>query len=264
MGGTPQPHLFLIGLGVLVPDHITVQATRALSRCSQVYSLIREPAHLWMPQGKSGHIELIDVRNWYIEGEVRTRNYDRVAQAIFEALSPSESIGYVTYGNPMTYDSVAQNLIDLTTKAGLSVQVVPGVSSVETVLCDLRIDMAPGIQVVDASWFVACRIRPRTDVPLLLIQVSSFGSLRTHYSKNRDGGSLRELVRYCSEVYPPDFLVSLVRTGGNDGRSAQIRQVPLSMLVDTTGDELSGASLYIPSSQKMPADLDVLARMENI
>jgi uncharacterized protein YabN with tetrapyrrole methylase and pyrophosphatase domain len=262
MRGASQPHLFLIGLGVMVPDHVTLQATRAMARCSQIYSLIQESPHLWMPPHKGRHIEVIDVRNWYVEGEVRIRNYNNVAQTIFRAVSPSESVGYVTYGNPMAYDSVAQNLVQLTIDAGLSVQVVPGVSSIDTVLCDLRLDMAPGIQVFDASWFVAFRIRPRIDVSLLLVQVGAFGSLRTHYTERRDGSSLQGLVRYCCELYPPTLSVALVRSSGDEGRLAQIRHVPLSKLVEVTGDELAGASLYIPPSQKELPELDPLARME--
>jgi uncharacterized protein YabN with tetrapyrrole methylase and pyrophosphatase domain len=263
-GASQQPELFLIGLGVTVPDHITFQATRAMLHCSQIYSLIQESSHLWIPPGHTQKVEIVDVRSWYIEGELRTRNYDRVAETIFKAVSRGKSIGYVTYGNPMAYDSVAQNLAHLASAAGLSIQVVPGVSSLDTVLCDLRLDMAPAIQVFDASWFVAYRIQPQVDIPLLLMQVGAFGSFRTHYSKLQDGSSLQDLVRYCCEVYPSTFPVSLVRSSAGNGVPAQVRQVSLARLIDVTADDLSGASLYIPTLRKGFPEQDLLARMQQI
>lgn len=262
MHTTSQPDLFLIGLGVMIPDHITRQATRAMSRCSQVYSIVQESPRLWLPPEKLGQIEVLNVLDWYVEDSPRKHNYDRVAATIFKALGNGKSVGYVTYGNPMAYDRVAQNLVRLSKEGGFSVQIAPGISSFDTILCDLGIDMAPGIQVFDASWFVACHIEARVDVPVLLMQVGAFGSFRTHYTKRQDGSSLRELVQYCSKLYPTSHPVSLVRSSADFKQRANVRQINLSSLCDVTADDLSGASLYIPASQKVLPDEDIAARME--
>jgi hypothetical protein len=263
MNARLQPELYLIGLGVMIPEHVTAQAIRALSRCSQIYTLIRESPHLWIPADKLGQIEIIDVLNWYVEGEVRTHNYDYVARKIYSALSPGKNVGYVTYGNPMAYDSVAQNLISLCEAAGLRAHIVPGISSLETVLCDLRRDIAPGIQVYDASWLVACEIQPRVDVPLLLVQIDTFGSFRTHYNSLREGDSLKELVQHCCRFYPTQHSVYLVRSRGDETRPAHIMDVRLSQLCDVTGEELRGTSLYFPASHPgQHLRKKILARME--
>src|SRR5882762_1614603 len=111
MRPTSQPQLLLIGLGVMIPDHITLQATRALSRCTHLYSIVQEPPRSWLPSDRAGQIEVVNVLNWYSEGRLRTENYDRVAESILKTVSNGRTIGYVTYGNPMAYDRVAQNLV---------------------------------------------------------------------------------------------------------------------------------------------------------
>src|SRR5262249_46008258 len=150
----------------------------------------------------------------------------------------SRPIGYVTYGNPMSYDRVAQNLLEYAKDVGFSTQIIPGISSLDSVLCDLGIDMAPAIQIFEASWLLACHIPLNIRVPVLLMQMGAFGSLRTHYTKRTNGSSLNELVEYLRLFYPPFHRVSLVRSSGQDGRPSLISQIELEHLCEVSADEL--------------------------
>jgi precorrin-2 methylase len=259
-----QPDLFLIGLGVMIPGHITVQATQAISRCDLLYSILQEAPRLWIPADRLGQTEVVNALEWYAEGNLRSQNYEQVARKILKAVGRGRSVGYVTYGNPMAYDRVAQNLVNYAKEAGFGVQVVPGISSLDTVFCDLQVDMAPGIQVFEASWLVACEIKPRVDVPVLLLQVGAFGSLRTHYTKRQDGSSLTELVEYLCKIYPKSHVVSLVRSTGDENQATSVRHVGLGSLCEVTADQLSGASLYIPPSEKALPKQEILARMSEV
>lgn len=262
MSSVAHTHLYLIGLGVMIPEHITQEATRAMSRCALLYSIVQERADVWLPPNSRGTIEVVNaLTKWYVEGSLRDENYERAALGIIESLSGERSIGYVTYGNPMTYDRVAQNLLEYCEERDLNAQIIPGISSFDTILCDLRRDMAPGIQLYEASWMVACQVQPRSDVPLLLMQVGAFGSLRAHYTKRKDGKSLTELVDWLSEVYPSSHEVILTRSTGHLDQAASICQVPLGQLVNVSADDLSGASLYIPALRKALPDQDILRRM---
>jgi uncharacterized protein YabN with tetrapyrrole methylase and pyrophosphatase domain len=256
-----QPDLFIIGLGVAIPSHITVQATRAMSRCARLYSIVQDPRRLWLPPENSG-IKVINALEMYVEGSIRIQNYERVARTIVAALDHARPLGYVTYGNPMAYDRVAQNLVHYAKQQGFAVQVVPGVSSLDTVLCDLNVDMAPAIQVFEASWLFACQIQPHVSIPALLMQVGAFGSLRTHYTQRQDGSSLRELMDYLCRFYPGSHPVSLVRSSGQEDRPAHIRRVSLASLCEVTADDLSGASLYIPALEKAKPQSEIISKME--
>jgi uncharacterized protein YabN with tetrapyrrole methylase and pyrophosphatase domain len=260
-GITSQPDLFIIGLGVAIPGHITVEATQAMSRCARLYSIVQEPPRLWLPPENSG-IEVINALEMYVEGSIRIQNYERVARTIVAALGGTRPLGYVTYGNPMAYDRVAQNLLEYAKESGFAVHVVPGISSFDTVLCDLNVDMAPAIQVFEASWLFACQIKPNVNIPALLMQVGAFGSLRTHYTQRQDGSSLRELVQYLCRFYPRSHPISLVCSSGQEGRPAKIRRVSLDDLCKVTADDLSGASLYIPAREKATPNAEIIGTME--
>jgi len=256
-----QPQLLLIGLGVMIPDHITLQAARALSRCTHLYSIVQEPTRSWLPSDRVGKIEVVNVLPWYSEGSLRTENYDRVTDSILKTVSNSRTIGYVTYGNPMAYDRVAQNLVNYAKKSGLQIEIVPGISSIDTIFCDLQVDMAPGIQVYEASWLVACQILPSIHFPLVLLQVGTFGSLRTHYATRQDGNSLSELVEYLGKLYPLTHETSLVRSTGQEDRPGRVRNLALGHLCAATAEDLSGASLYIPALEGPSLNERIVNRM---
>ena len=256
-----QPKLFLIGLGIVVPGHVTFQASHAMSQCAEIYSIVQEPAQLWLPPGAFGKIKVVNVLEWYVENKIRTQNYENVARSILKAVVPNRNIGYVTYGNPMAYDRVAQNLVEYSREGKFTVQVIPGISSIDTVLCDLGFDIAPAIQVFEASWLVACKIHPRVDMPVLLMQVGAFGSLRTHYSKRHDGSSLTDLIKHLSPFYPSSHLTYLVRSTTREDQRAGVCEVTLSNLCRVTAEQLSGASLYIPPVTNTEPDAAILALM---
>jgi uncharacterized protein YabN with tetrapyrrole methylase and pyrophosphatase domain len=257
-----QPELFIIGLGVSIPEHVTIQAARALAKCIKVYSIVQEPPSLWLPPDCLEKIEVVNALELYEEGNLRTDNYQHVARAIVGALCKGKSLGYVTYGSPMAYDRVAQNLIEYAAESRFRFQIVPGISSLDTVLCDLHVDMAPAIQVVEASWLFACQIQLHIGIPVLLVQVGAFGSLRTHYRKRSDGASLAELIEYLYNFYPRSHPVSLIRSTGQEGEPARIRHVALERLSAVTADDLSGASLYIPALTQLRPHKALISKME--
>ncbi len=186
-----EPRLFIIGLGVKIPDHITRQASATIERCDRIFTIVQEPPGRWMPPECRMKIPVTNTFNMYVEGAMRSENYQRVAETIFGALQTSKTVGYVTYGNPMAYDSVSQALAKAAQGAVIPFEIIPGISSVDTILCDLALDMAPGIQVHEASWLVAAQIKLDPSNAVILLQLGTFGSLRTHY-RDENAGPLNE------------------------------------------------------------------------
>jgi uncharacterized protein YabN with tetrapyrrole methylase and pyrophosphatase domain len=262
MTGEIQLRLYLIGLGVKIPDHTTMEATRAMSNCTRIYSIVQEPSSLWLPSKTPHAIEVVNALSMYTEGALRTQNYDRVASVIFQALKETSTVGYVTYGNPLAYDSVAQNLVWRAQQTGVGFKIIPGISSIDTLVCDLGLDMAPGIQVYEASWLVGAQIRLTVSIAAILLQIGTFGSLRTHYRTRRPAESLADLVSYLGSFYPPSHKVFLVQSSNRDKQSARIRQVSLEDLCNVMVEDFLGASMYIPSLGTSRLDQEIISRME--
>lgn len=258
------PKIVIVGLGLIIPDHVTPQAQKILSTCTKIYTIIQEPTILWLPSNPKANRTVVNLLHLYKEGIPRTENYDAAAKIILESCSPRDIVGYVTYGNPAAYDSVAQTLLRAAPQKKIAVELVPGISSLDTILCDLQIDMAPALQVYEASWMLVTKIEPRPGIQVILLQMGSFGSFRTHYSKRRDGSSLADLVSYLVKFYPPTHPVTLVRSTCNIAQPARTRILPLQHLEQATAEDLSGASLWIPAIHTPEAEPALVSRMEEV
>ena len=162
----------------------------------------------------------------------------------------------------MAYDSVAQNLIRHAQQTSVAFKVIPGISSVDTLLCDLGMDMAPGIQVYEASWLVGAQIRLTVSIPAILLQIGTFGSLRAHYRSPRPKESLADLVSYLASSYPLSHKVFLVQSSNRDKQSARILKVSLDDLCNLMEEGFLGASMYVPSIAPSSLDQEMIARME--
>jgi hypothetical protein len=197
----------------------------------------------------------------YSEGALRIDNYERVASSIFDSLLEIRPVGYVTYGNPLAYDSVAQMLVSRATEAGLPLRVVPGISSVDTLLCDLGRDMAPGIQIYEASWLVAARIPLQTDIAVVLLQLGAFGSLRTRYRQPPSPAELEGLVSYLSMFYPLSHLIFVVQSAGAADSPGAVRPVNLGSLCNLRTEDIQNASMYIPALRASQLDAAMIESM---
>jgi len=257
---TQDTRLYVIGLGIKIPDHTTVEALRIMSKCTRIYSIVQESPQLWLPPGRTSEVPVVNVLGMYAEGAVRTENYDRVASAIFKALTETQTVGYVTYGNPLAYDSVAQNLIRQAQRSGTRIEIVAGISSIDTLLCDLGVDMAPGIQIYEASWLVASRVRLNVAAAAILLQLGTFGSFRAHYRDWRSAGSLEELRSYLMGSYPSSHKVTLVQSS-NQLQPARITEVILEKLCQVGAEDFMGASMYVPAIEIVRLDENTVMRM---
>ena len=256
---TDSPRLYIVGLGVRVPDHTTMEAAAAFARCDHIYTIVQQPPSMWLPRDAQ-RVSVTNLLEMYVEGALRNENYDRVSRRIFDALESHRTIAYVTYGNPVVYDSVTHRLIRLATDAGVAARIIPCVSSIDTLLCDLEVDMAPGLQVYEASWMVAAEVTLNVSTAVILVQLGTFGSLRAHYRQRPTARSLVPLSEYLQAFYPPSHLVALVCSGSPQG-GAKLRRVALSDLPNVGDAELLGGSLYIPALASAGPKPEILSRM---
>jgi len=254
--------LYIIGLGVSLPEHLTKQAIDTMASCCKLFSIVQEPLLPWLPLEKRGNIEVINLLDFYVDGSIRMENYNRAADMVLEAKGDGRPVAYVTYGNPMFYDSVAQLIARKAAASGRSVRVLPGISSLDSIVCDIQVDMAPGIQIYEASWLMAFQILPRVDTHVILVQVGSVGSYRAHYGQRLDGRTLTGLIDHLTMVYPKEHRVSLVRSTASGEHPEKISSFTLERLCDATAEELSGASLYIPAFKQPTPNPEMLTELE--
>jgi uncharacterized protein YabN with tetrapyrrole methylase and pyrophosphatase domain len=254
----PNERLYIIGLGIKIPGHTTAEAAQAMGRCNRLYSIVQEPPRVWLP---SAGIEVVNLLSMYAEGALRIDNYERAAARILGALQDVSTVGYVTYGSPLAYDSVAQHLVFAAKAAGIPFEVISGISSIDTLLCDLGLDMAPGIQIYEASWLVTHRAVLNLSIPVVLVQMREFGSFRTHYRERRPASALQDLVNYLCSFYPATHEGYMVQSS-NQQFPSLVRPVPLGRLCELEERDFL-PSFYIPILQRTQPDTVAVEKMKS-
>ncbi len=143
-------HILVIGIGAGDPDHLTLQAVRALGRADVFFILdkneerqdmIRLRRQILTEHGRPGHrvVEVPDAERdrtapayeAAVDGW-RSRRADLVERLIAERLGPDETGAFLVWGDPSLYDSVIAVVEEVLSRGGSSFdyEVIPGISSV--------------------------------------------------------------------------------------------------------------------------------------
>jgi uncharacterized protein YabN with tetrapyrrole methylase and pyrophosphatase domain len=151
-----EPDIYVLGAGVRVPGHLTLETLDILGRCQEIYTILAPPLDKCIP------VELVpQLRSlWplYESGRPRREIYDLEVATVLDAAAQKRPVAYLAPGNPVVFDSVSQGVIKEGTERGLHVCVIPGISSIDTILVDLNYDVVGGLQIFDASSLVGFRI----------------------------------------------------------------------------------------------------------
>lgn len=144
--------LFAIGIGTGSPEHITVQAIRALSRASVIFvldkgeekaelrELRRELCERYVHGGAYRIVELADsprdpsVASYEARvAEWHARRVELFERAIMSELDADGTGAILVWGDPSLYDSTLRILEQLKqrAKAPLEYEVIPGISSLQ-------------------------------------------------------------------------------------------------------------------------------------
>jgi uncharacterized protein YabN with tetrapyrrole methylase and pyrophosphatase domain len=265
--------LLIVGAGLIIPDQFTIEGLEALCSSKVVFS-VYHPKELveatieWYcekTRSENSRTQVISADEFYYQDRVRESNYEIVANKIIESIEKyGTPICYLTQGNPFNFDKVSSLLIQIAQKKNYSFEVISGVSSIDTIMTDLRKDVAPGLQIFEASCFVGQEIRPDIRFSCLLLQISSFG---TNFStKNRmfDKNNLWKLREYLSSFYPKSHEVSLVRSKTNPDILGKMLSIELENLDKIDISELLGSSLFIPPLTNPKMSDDFLSQMNDI
>lgn len=166
--------VYLVGLGVKAGIQITLEAIQALKRVDKIY-IIHSSDEFKQDIKKHYNENLIDCASFF-EGETeRAKVFRIIAKTIIkEALDNTNmKIAFAVMGNPLFLVSACEYLIAAEEDFGLKLQVISGVSTFDTVLSDLKIDVGYGASMYDSTLFLSDNVSPVTNIPLLLFQIAT-------------------------------------------------------------------------------------------
>jgi precorrin-2 methylase len=235
--------LYLIGLGIHFTKHLTTEARQVL-RAARVVVHIGDD-HRWL---KRLNPNVLNLEKLYWTGEDRGKVYARLKRRVLQEMAAGPGVALVTYGHPLFFDDLMNELNRYCKRRGLSVAVVAGISSLDTLSIDLGVDYGDGVQIYEATEAVMNRYPLNRQVHTLLLQLGEYDFHQT--SDALDPATphrYSSLSRYLGRFYPADHRGMIVYS--DDGDVTRRRKVRLSDLDRHRRSIFPGTTLYIPPAE---------------
>lgn len=160
----------IVGLGLQVPDDLTIGTLRELNRADVVMALPASPLRPLVDAER-----LIDLSELYDSSKSRRSTYEAMTSAILGAAG-QQRVCFATYGSPVVGTDTTQAILRQAPDRGIAVQVLNAPSSIEAVCATIGLDPFSGIQIVEASIYLSRPSHWSVDSWLLLQQVPYVGS----------------------------------------------------------------------------------------
>lgn len=146
--------LFIAGTGIKFLSHLTLEVKALIEKCDLILYLVNDPAmKKWINDNSKKSISLDP---YYFSCQKRIESYDNVAIKVIEETRNHTNTCFLIYGNPFFLSSITEMVIDKANLVGgfFSIEIVPGISSLDTLCCDLKVDPGDqGIQCFEATSF---------------------------------------------------------------------------------------------------------------
>jgi uncharacterized protein YabN with tetrapyrrole methylase and pyrophosphatase domain len=240
----------IVGSGINVPDQLTLEGLRMLRQASEIWTNVSESEHKVLEDavGQAPH----SLWPFFRPERERLANYEAITTHLLERAQAVERVAYLTQGHPRVLDRVATNVLEQSSRRGVTVTVVPGISSIDTILADVDYEPARGLQVYDATGFVARGMKIDRRAGLLLLQPGVFGTSMPRLNAAAPPPDLSTLKAALAEIYDVTHPVLIVRSE-TATMTKRIREVELGALDSVPAADLAASTLWI-------APVDVVRR----
>lgn len=236
----------LVGLGMYPQRDLTLGGRDAILSSRLVLFSSNPAIRPWLVELGAKFIR--DVSDRYVNGGKDVDNYAAIIDAVLEASYEYGDVAYVVPGNPNLGVTATQKFLELAAKEDdLSVEVIPGVSSLDTVAMDLGLDyLERSCVIVDSNRLLLLRYQLDPRIGVLIYHASSVGTSRTDYSKPWETNRLDLLQEYLCEQLDPTRPYYAVVSQSGPGLAPRVLSGELSTLADSIREIDYGTTLYIP------------------
>lgn len=237
--------VYLVGRGVRDGvEQMTLESINAIKASRIVFETSGDP-----DATRTLNRNVIDMASDYWTGELADDVYDRMEKTIWKELKTNgPTVAVITDGHPMLFDQINWNLYHKGRRRGLNVVALPAVSSLDTMMIDLGMDLGEGAQIVHANQLMLYETPLDPHLQTYILQISKFGtSFYSRETKRSLPGRFTPLVRHLTRYYPKDVIVTLIVSMGADSIRKRVR---LGNLDSARGwihaHENDGLTLHIP------------------
>jgi hypothetical protein len=243
--------LYLLGSGIRGFLHLTRETAQALAASRTAFVLhddltVHDAIRELCP-------DVRDLADHYDRcGADRMSVYRAIAITVVDAAAQRGPASLVVQGHPLLLVSAVEFVIELAQSRGLRTEVLPGISSFDTILCDLRRDLGYALQMFDATTMLQHEFAPNPMVPLLVYQLATLLSPRVTRDEVRPE-VLAPLSRYLTTFYGTSHECTVVCSSGSPIEHADLVSTTIGRLPQEPGLELwRRPTLYVPPAGGRP------------
>ena len=255
----PLPYdIAVVGLGVAGVHQATREVEETIKRSSRVFVTD-------MALGVVEYLRTLcpTVTNLYTDytvGSHRIEIYRRMASVVVATALESAPVCFATYGHPKMYCYPTTLIQRAARVLDLNVTVLPGISSLDTLMVDLDIDPAmDGLQMYEATDVIVRRRPIQSDVPCVILQAAiALDPYNNPGQSNAEGAEL--LQNHLLQFYPADHRATLIVSRTHPLLDPIEVSFPIGELAAAVSRSSNVATMMIPPVHPRPVADDALAQ----
>jgi uncharacterized protein YabN with tetrapyrrole methylase and pyrophosphatase domain len=252
----------LVGAGILPTRDITAGGMDAIRSAKvAVYSATWPGIGRWLAELGARRIE--DISSLYKLNGVDSENYDAILKAVLGLARECGDVAYLVPGNAHLGVSNTSALTKLARDLDdLEIEVVPGISSFDTIAADVDVDyLSRGTTVIDSNRLLMYKVELDSTLGALIYHPASVGNARVDFEAPWESNNLSILQDYLLRTYDAEHPYYAVISASAPGRNAEVTRGELGQLAANTQVFQYGSSLYVPPSAHFDLDEDFVRRL---
>lgn len=243
--------IYVIGTGMVGYRQLTQEAIGALEASERAYLVhFKRTVKEYIGEFVD---EVVPLTDEYEEGRDRGHAYARMAERVMDGAETAGSpVTFALYGHPMVFVSPTRWIVDEAPDRDLTVEVKPGISSMDCLYADLALDPGEqGIQMFEATDLLVREFELDPEVPAMIWQVGVIESI-LHSTRDSVPGRFSRFRDYLERFYPSDHVVKLVRTATYPIADPEIIEFEIGEFGSVADEVNAVQTLYIPPVRERP------------
>ena len=239
------PHIYIAGLGLQTVTQITRAVEDACRGSAEILYVDTGIATRTFLETLCPRVTPLFDES-YARDASRVSAYHHMAARVVEAALDHPPVTFALHGHPLVAALPPFLVLELAAALDLRVTILPGVSALDALLADLRLDpVVHGIQMYEAT-DVLLRRRPlQSDVPAILWQI---GPIETclHSKAVSLPGRFARLIAHLRQSYPARHEVVAIHCSPHPIVPATILRFALEDMGGHAAEIHGGFTLYVP------------------
>jgi uncharacterized protein YabN with tetrapyrrole methylase and pyrophosphatase domain len=224
--------LTLVGIGLKLVSHVTVEAQAHIEQADQVYLVLADAAANAWVQSLNPTAEHLPFYTEHIRQQDTYRDWlnqvDAWTTHLFDRVRSGQAVCVVFTGHPGVGVTPIRRLLHRARAEGITAAMLPGISAEDSLFADLGVDPAEhGCQSFEATDFLLRRRPFATTAALVLWQIGIIGEFAQTASRINPNG-LRVLADVLADAYGTGHVAVVYEAASTPLTAPVVQHVALS------------------------------------